>query len=712
MERAFTHRKGREEKTHLGNQSLKLSPPLERLRSSNSPNPFSVLGFWVSRNLRNLYCKARVLDNGGCCSCSGRFQFNGTVVNNSVYLASPCRFEEEEADMECLDEKKEGVEEKENEGFSDNVAEIGTFGDLIIAEKVRMSNSSSDFLTSETTGHEEQSHSSSEESSSPPSLGWPVEKSEAPDCNSHSSSKEAEEKTCLDDGKLEKQGSSVSEIEMMKERFSKLLLGEDMSGCGNGVSTALSISNAITNLCGNAESATLFGQLWRLEPLPSEKKRMWRREMEWLLCVSDHIVELIPSWQTFPDGSKLEVMTCRPRSDLYVNLPALRKLDNMLLEILDGFENTDFWYVDQGIRAQDADGSTSFRRTLQRQEEKWWLPVPRVPPGGLHEDARKQLQHKRDCTNQILKAAMAINSITLTDMGVPELYLESLPKNGKACLGDLIYRYISSEQFYPDCLLDCIDLSSEHQAIEIANRVEASIFVWRRKVNSKPSSNTSRSSSRSSWEMVKDLMVDAEKRELLAERAESLLLCLKQRFPGLPQTALDVSKIQYNKDVGKSILESYSRVLESLAFNIVARIDDLLYVDDLTKHSDQFSSISKVGFLAQSVAPISYSVPVPSTPYKTAFTTPSFSPSHLVSPARGERSPFITSSKIPQRGLGVKKVLTDYLSLETKGSPNEKENSISNTVQEIPESQTGPESIDCRKTTSPSIRDRFQRDDI
>jgi len=37
---------------------------------------------------------------------------------------------------------------------------------------------------------------------------------------------------------------------MMKERFAKLLLGEDMSGCGNGVPTALAISNAITNLCG------------------------------------------------------------------------------------------------------------------------------------------------------------------------------------------------------------------------------------------------------------------------------------------------------------------------------------------------------------------------------------------------------------------------------------------------------------------------------
>jgi hypothetical protein len=39
-------------------------------------------------------------------------------------------------------------------------------------------------------------------------------------------------------------------MEMMKERFAKLLLGEDMSGSGKGVCTALAIANAITNLCG------------------------------------------------------------------------------------------------------------------------------------------------------------------------------------------------------------------------------------------------------------------------------------------------------------------------------------------------------------------------------------------------------------------------------------------------------------------------------
>jgi hypothetical protein len=46
---------------------------------------------------------------------------------------------------------------------------------------------------------------------------------------------------------------------------------------------------------------------------------------------------------------------------------------------------------------------------------------------------------------------------------------------------------------------------------------------------------------------MKELMIDVDKRDLLADRAESLLLCLKQRFPGLPQTTLDMSKIQYNK---------------------------------------------------------------------------------------------------------------------------------------------------------------------
>ncbi|XP_062165545.1 rop guanine nucleotide exchange factor 1-like isoform X2 [Alnus glutinosa] len=383
--------------------------------------------------------------------------------------------------------------------------------------------------------------------------------------------------------KTDNSETELSEIELMKERFAKLLLGEDMSGGGKGVCTALAISNAITNL-----SATVFGELWKLEPLAPQKKSMWCREMEWLLCVSDFIVELIPSVQEFPGGGTFEVMVTRPRADLYVNLPALKKLDAMLLGILDGFHDSEFYYVDRGIIVSGADDteanhlSASPLRPSVRQEEKWWLPFPKVPPNGLSQDVRKKLLHSRECTNQILKAAMAINSSVLAEMEIPIAYLESLPKSGKACLGEILYRCVTAEQFSPESLLDFLDFSSEYTTLDIANRIEAAVHIWRPKYLKTHSVHAK--AGKSSWGgKVKGFVGDREKSKYLASRAESLLQNLRLRFSGLPQTALDMSKIQYNKDVGQSILESYSRVMESLAFNIMARIDDLLYVDDAAK---------------------------------------------------------------------------------------------------------------------------------
>lgn len=113
-------------------------------------------------------------------------------------------------------------------------------------------------------------------------------------------------------------------------------------------------------------------------------------------------------------------------------------------------------------------------------------------------------------------------------------------------------------------------------------------------------------------------------------------------------------------------MESYSRVVESLAFNIVARIDDLLYVDELTtRHSDRsVSIISKVG---STVVP----VVVSSTPHNTAFTTPSISPLKGTTTNKVERSASPAHNKLRHRhrhrhrGLGVRKVLTDFLNMDT-----------------------------------------------
>lgn len=42
--------------------------------------------------------------------------------------------------------------------------------------------------------------------------------------------------------------------------------------------------------------------------------------------------------------------------------------------------------------------------------------------------SRKFIQHQKDCVNQVLKAAMAINAQIISEMEIPEDYIESLPK--------------------------------------------------------------------------------------------------------------------------------------------------------------------------------------------------------------------------------------------------------------------------------------------
>lgn len=57
------------------------------------------------------------------------------------------------------------------------------------------------------------------------------------------------------------------------------------------------------------ESAdSIFGELWKLEPLSEEKKQKWRREMDWLLSPTNYMIELVPTKQTDANGRSIEVM--------------------------------------------------------------------------------------------------------------------------------------------------------------------------------------------------------------------------------------------------------------------------------------------------------------------------------------------------------------------------------------------------------------------
>ncbi|XP_020694626.1 rop guanine nucleotide exchange factor 14 isoform X1 [Dendrobium catenatum] len=367
------------------------------------------------------------------------------------------------------------------------------------------------------------------------------------------------------------------DVQTMKDRFAKLLLGEDTSGGTKGISAALALSNAITSL-----SVSVFGELWKLEPLPDERKNRWRREMDWLLSPTNYMVELVPAKQLGSSGGMLEIMTPKTRSDIHVNLPALQKLDSILIDVLDSMVETEFWYVEGGSRGDDR--SSSGNRTSKR----WWLPSPRVPDYGLSPTLRKRLSIRAKLVNQVLKAAKSINEQVLLQMPIPQAITDALPKSGRASLGEEIYRCITAVPYSIEETLLSMNLKSEHAVLEALNRLEGALFSWKQRISDE---EIKRSPIRYPWYFARDGGSVAGRIQAWMERADMLVRLLKNRFPNLPQTFIEVTKIQYNKDVGHSILEAYSKVIVNLAFSILSRIGDILQEDDLKKPPTPISTL-------------------------------------------------------------------------------------------------------------------------
>lgn len=102
--------------------------------------------------------------------------------------------------------------------------------------------------------------------------------------------------------------------------------------------------------------------------------------------------------------------------------------------------------------------------------------------------------------------------------------------------------------FDPEQFLLEMDLSSEHKIVDLKNKFEASGVIWKRKIVQKDNKSSSPFSTNLSM----------EKRQLLEERAETILLLLKQEFPGISQSTLDISKIQFNKVINqKPVLKKH-----------------------------------------------------------------------------------------------------------------------------------------------------------
>ncbi|KAL4273946.1 hypothetical protein GQ457_13G010550 [Hibiscus cannabinus] len=239
----------------------------------------------------------------------------------------------------------------------------------------------------------------------------------------------------------------------MKGRFAKLLLllGEDVQSGGNGACTALSISNAIPNrsfflhikeeeegfaMAVDMEFHSCFScflinkrlklesillnllQLLKLRPLSPQRKLMWCRKMDWLLCVSDSIVQLKnkPSLQEFP---------------VVIN-------------------DTD--------EIEAVPSSSPSRSSPVRLEEKWWLPFPKMEiPNAYLESLPKVWRlllsiTKLFCGMRKYKWGSVLLTITMAFMCLPF-------HRGKHCLGEV---------------MSCT-------ALEMANRVEDSVHIWKHK---------------------------------------------------------------------------------------------------------------------------------------------------------------------------------------------------------------------------------------
>ncbi|KAJ0970949.1 hypothetical protein J5N97_018908 [Dioscorea zingiberensis] len=370
----------------------------------------------------------------------------------------------------------------------------------------------------------------------------------------------------------------MSDVDTMKERFAKLLLGEDVSGGAHGISTALALSNAITNL-----SVSVFGELWKLEPLSEERKSRWRREIDWLLFPTNYMVELVPAKQNGANGRMLEIMTTKARPDVHVNIPALQKLDSMLIDVLDSMVDTEFWYAEEGSKSEGRNRSTG-----TMSSKKWWLPSPRVPESGLSPSQRKRLGFQGKLVHQVLKAAKSINEQVLLQMPVPASVRDTLQKSAKASLGGDLYHVVTAEFSSLEESMLSLNLKSEHCVLETINRLEAAVITWKQRISEDANK---RASVRYPWYSKRGFGSELESMEMALERAEMLIQLLKMRFPNLPQSFIDVTKVRNNKDVGHSIVEAYSRVLVSVAFSILSRIGDILQEDDLKKPTTPIATL-------------------------------------------------------------------------------------------------------------------------
>ncbi|GER54744.1 Rop guanine nucleotide exchange factor [Striga asiatica] len=341
------------------------------------------------------------------------------------------------------------------------------------------------------------------------------------------------------------------DIDIMKEKFAKLLLGDDVTGKARSVSAELALSN------GGVGILTIFSQLACLQSAQKlSSSPRWISDHSFSnFRMSDSMsndhkpctvnldsIGLLQGVDDNPDPSTTRVP--------FISTPAWDKVKKKHIRnhgywqlvltwgparvVVDALQNTD--------RTEDSLDSMV-------DTEFWYTKVGSEAEVGLSNIDRKRLLHKGKLVYQVFKAAKSINENILAAMPIPAVVKDSLPKSAKASLGEELNKILNAE-------------SLPHEEMAWMEKIAG-------QVNNK-------STVQSSWPFAKDSHSELDRFEWLVNRAELLVHQLKIKYPNLPQTFFDVTKIRYGKDLGHSVLGAYSRVLFNLAFRILSRIGDIL----------------------------------------------------------------------------------------------------------------------------------------
>lgn len=104
---------------------------------------------------------------------------------------------------------------------------------------------------------------------------------------------------------------------------------------------------------------------------------------------------------------------------------------------------------------------------------------------------------------------------------------------------------LASEPTSVDEIFVSLRIVIEHAALETVNRLEAAIYAWKERITEQGSSG--KSPVRASWLLVRDSLSEIGHVESLKNKAERLNDEIKSKYPNLPQSFLDATKIQYGK---------------------------------------------------------------------------------------------------------------------------------------------------------------------